>query len=177
QHVPRHTEVDQENPTALESNDQILAATLDRLDALAGQLGRHLGRIERTRQARIVDLDVLESAPDEHGLEPAPNRLDLGQLRHTASVAMSRFRAATGYAAGTADERTSRRIGRSGGGRSPNSYASSTSRAATDAEARSRAWISARVSPARTSSPRLRLQTTPTEWSIVSSFVRRPAPR
>ena len=42
---PRHPEVNQENTTALEPNNQILAAPLQGCDALAGELGRHLGRI------------------------------------------------------------------------------------------------------------------------------------
>ena len=81
--------MDQENATALEPNNQILAAPLERRDALARELGRHLGRILRTRQPRVVDLDVLEAASDEHRLEPAANRLDLGQLGHRSSLAMS----------------------------------------------------------------------------------------
>ena len=82
QEVPRHPEVDQENATALEPDDQILAAPLERRDALARELGRHLGRILGPRQPRVFDLDVLEAAADEHRLEPAANRLDLGQLGH-----------------------------------------------------------------------------------------------
>jgi hypothetical protein len=81
--------VNQENPTALEPNNQILAATVQRSDALAGELGRHLGRILGARQAWVGDVDVLEAAPDEHRLETAPDRLDLGQLGHRPSLAMT----------------------------------------------------------------------------------------
>src|SRR3954470_1053706 len=90
QKVPRHPEVDQENATALEPNNQILAAPLDRFDALADELGGDLGRVLRPRQSRVFDLHVLEAASDEHWLEPAANRLDLGQLGHRPSLAMPR---------------------------------------------------------------------------------------
>ena len=86
QEAPRHPEVDQENPTALEPNNQILAATLDRCDALAFQLGRHLGRLVRTHEARIVDAHLLEAPTDERRLELPADALDLRQLRHAASV-------------------------------------------------------------------------------------------
>src|SRR5215208_8128194 len=89
QKVPRHPEVDQENATALEPNNQILAAPLERFDALADELGRDLGRVLWPRQPRVFDLDVLEAASDEHRLEPAANRLDLGQLGHRPSLAMA----------------------------------------------------------------------------------------
>jgi hypothetical protein len=77
QKCPRHPEVNQENTTALEPNNQILAASLERRDTLAGELGRHLGRIFGSRQARVFDVDVLEPAADEHRLEAAADRLDL----------------------------------------------------------------------------------------------------
>ena len=72
--------MDQENATALEPDNQILAATLDRRDPLAFELGRHLGRLVRTRQPRVGDLDPLEAPPDERGLELPADGLDLGQL-------------------------------------------------------------------------------------------------
>ncbi len=86
QQAPRHPEVDQENATSLEPNNQILAATLDRCDALALELGRHLGRLVRTHEARIVDAHLLEAPTDEHRLELPPDALDLRQLRHAASL-------------------------------------------------------------------------------------------
>jgi hypothetical protein len=89
QEVPRHSEVDQENATALEPNNQILAAPVQRDDALACELGRHLGRILGPRQPRVFDLDAPEPAADEHRLEAPAHCLDLGQLGHRASLAMS----------------------------------------------------------------------------------------
>src|SRR5262249_40522600 len=81
-----HAEVDQERAAGLEPDYQVLAATVDRLDALAGQLGGDLERVERAGQARVEDLDPVESAADERGLEPAADGLDLGQLGHGARV-------------------------------------------------------------------------------------------
>ena len=86
QHVPRHPEVDQESPTRLEPNNHIFAAAVDRGDALALQLGRDLDGVERARQPRVGDLDTLEAAPDELGLEPATDGLDFWKLRHRTRV-------------------------------------------------------------------------------------------
>src|SRR5436305_10808074 len=87
QKASRHPEVDQENTTALEPNNQILATPLDSLDALPFQLCRHLGGLVRSHQSGVVDSHSVEAAPDEHGLELPANALDLRQLRHAASVA------------------------------------------------------------------------------------------
>ena len=78
QHVARHPEVNQENTPTLEPNNQILAAPFDGRDTLADEFGRHLDRVLGPRQPRVADLDVLEAPTDEHGLEPAADRLDLG---------------------------------------------------------------------------------------------------
>ena len=82
----RHPEVNEQSPVRFEPNNQILAATLDRRDPLALELGRHLGRLVGTHESRIVDLDPLEAAPLEHGREARPDGLDLGQLGHDARV-------------------------------------------------------------------------------------------
>jgi len=86
QQASRHPEVNQENATALEPNNQILASPLDRRDAFSLELGRHLGRVVWTHEARVVDGDVLEPAADEGGFELRADTLDLRQLRHPASV-------------------------------------------------------------------------------------------
>jgi hypothetical protein len=86
QNVPRHSEVNQESPTRLEPNNQILAAAIDGRDALALQLGCDLNTVERARQPRIGDLDGLEGAANEHRLEPATDGLDFWKLRHRTSV-------------------------------------------------------------------------------------------
>src|SRR5436190_13174162 len=89
QEASRHPEVDQENTTALEPNNQILAAALDRRDVFPFELGRHLGGLVRAHEARVVDAHPLEAPADERGLELPANTFDLRQLRHTASVIVS----------------------------------------------------------------------------------------
>src|SRR5207248_11212352 len=56
-------------PTRRSSDLQILAAPLDGRDPLPFQLGRHLGRLVRAHEARVVDAHSLEAPPDERGLE------------------------------------------------------------------------------------------------------------
>ena len=73
-----HPEVNQENPTAFEPNNQILAAAVERRDLLSLELGGHSGGVEGPREAWIADVDALETAPDELRLQPSPDRLDLG---------------------------------------------------------------------------------------------------
>src|ERR1700751_5590593 len=88
QEASRHPEVDQENTTALEANNQILATPLDRRDTFSLELGRHLGRVVRTHEACVVDGDALEAAAHEHRLELPTDALDLRQFRHPASVVL-----------------------------------------------------------------------------------------
>lgn len=76
--IPRHPEVNQENPTAFEPKNQILAAPVELRDSLALQLGCHRDRIEGTHETWVVDHDALEPSPDERRLELATNGLDLG---------------------------------------------------------------------------------------------------
>src|SRR5438105_1899617 len=85
--APRHSEVNQENQAALEPKNQILPPPGNRRDALSFDLSRHLGRLERPGQACIVDVNRLEGSSDERGLEPRPDRLYFGQLRHLPRVA------------------------------------------------------------------------------------------
>ncbi len=87
QQASSHPEVNQENPTRFEPNNQILSATLERLDLLPCELGCDLPRIVGAGQSRVFDLDLLEGAADEVGLEADPDRLDLRQLGHARSVA------------------------------------------------------------------------------------------
>src|SRR3982750_3010496 len=84
--APRHPEVNQEAQPGIESNDQILAAAINLPHALSLEFGRDGGTVERPRQPRVDDLDPLERASDEHGLELDADRLYLGKLRHIASV-------------------------------------------------------------------------------------------
>ena len=77
QQVPRHPEVDQENSTALEPNNEILAAPLHGRDAFSLELRCHLHRVVGTDEARVVDGDAVEATTDERGFELPPNALDL----------------------------------------------------------------------------------------------------
>src|SRR5206468_5903314 len=106
----RHPEVDQENATGFESDNQILAAALQRSDPLALELRGDRERLERPDEPRVVDLDALERAADDVRLECETDRLDLGELGHQPIV--------------------SRTIGVACGASSPNVYAASTSSAA-----------------------------------------------
>jgi len=87
--APRHPEVNQETATALEPKNQILAATIELGDPLADQLGLDEPRVVRSRQPWVGDLHRLESPSRDDRLEPATNRLDLGQLGHPARVAVA----------------------------------------------------------------------------------------
>jgi hypothetical protein len=69
--------VNEENPTALETNNEILAAPLDGGDALSIELGRHLGGVVGTDKTRVFDSDAVEAATDERRLELSPDALDL----------------------------------------------------------------------------------------------------
>jgi hypothetical protein len=82
--------VNQENPTSLEPNNQILAAPLQGGDLLTFELCGDLARILGPRQAGVGDLDPIEGSADEVRLEPGADRLDLWQLGHAASVATRR---------------------------------------------------------------------------------------
>jgi len=55
----------EEHTSRLEPNNQILAATLDGLHAFTFQARCDGLWIERARQARVGDLDVLEAPPFE----------------------------------------------------------------------------------------------------------------
>ena len=94
QHVSRHPEVDQESPSRLEPNNQILTTAVDRGDALSLQFGRDLDGVERARQPRVGYVDTLETATDEPRLEPATDGLDFRELGHRTRVVGGRFAAA-----------------------------------------------------------------------------------
>ena len=79
-----HAQVDDERESALEADDEVLAAPLDGRDTLSGQLRLHLGGIQRHRQPVVVDAHARDRAPEQARLEPSPVRLHLGQLRHRA---------------------------------------------------------------------------------------------
>src|SRR5215213_9092414 len=75
QEAAGHAEVDQERASGREADDQVLAAPVDAVDALAGQLGRDLERVVRAREPDVVDLDVLEPATLQRRRDRAPDAL------------------------------------------------------------------------------------------------------
>src|SRR6266536_1154761 len=86
QQLSRHAEVNQENATAFEPNNQILAAAIERGDPLSLELGGHSGGVEGPGEAWVRDLDALQAPSDEFGLELCPDSLDLRQLGHGSSL-------------------------------------------------------------------------------------------
>ena len=80
-HRPRHAEVDQQHTTGFESNNQILAASLEGRDGLLPPAPPRPRVAQRPGHARIEDLDHAEPLTDEEGFMASANSLDLGQLR------------------------------------------------------------------------------------------------
>jgi hypothetical protein len=70
--------VNQERASRFEPNNQILAATIDQRDALAVELVCHREWVERSREPRIGDPDLLEDPALEHRRQSSANGLDLG---------------------------------------------------------------------------------------------------
>jgi hypothetical protein len=78
--------VNQESPTRLEPNNQILAAPVDGGDALALELAGDLIGIERSCQPPVEDLDALEAPTFEKRDELPAHALDLRKLRHASAA-------------------------------------------------------------------------------------------
>jgi hypothetical protein len=74
--------LDEQNLSACEPDDQVLAPPIDCVDAFAGQLRCDPRRLVRPRQTRIVDPRRRDPPPLETGREPPSLGLDLGKLRH-----------------------------------------------------------------------------------------------
>ena len=104
--------MNQENATAFEPDNQILAAAIECRDPLALELGGHSHGFVGPGEAWVEDLDAFEKAAYELGLEPCPDGLDLGKLGH------SRQRSAVGAAVAFAQAMTSITTADSGGGSS-----------------------------------------------------------
>src|SRR5437899_6916832 len=84
----RHPEVNQESPTRLEPNNQILAAALERRDTLAFELAGDGTRLEWPDDPWIRDADPVEATAENVRREPETDRLDLRQLGHSPSLAL-----------------------------------------------------------------------------------------
>src|SRR5262249_48330279 len=81
-----------QHPPRLEAEHEVLPAPFDGRDALALEAARDRRRLERHRQAGVVDPNPLDPPPLEHRRERPPNRLDLGQLRHRDTLSRGRVR-------------------------------------------------------------------------------------
>src|SRR3954452_14999571 len=157
QQVPGHAQVHEQRGAVVELGDEVLAAAAERLDADALQAGGDgLGRLG-IGQPVVEYLYLGERSPAEVREQPAPDRLDLGQLGHQPIVSSR----SGGYSTAAPTI----------------SNAASTSATARSACAASRACTCASGSPASTSSPGLEWTTMPTAWSMGSSLRSRPAPR
>ena len=82
----RHPQVDEEHATRFEPDDQVLAAALDAVDALADELAGDDRRCEGAHETRIVDRCVNDPRAFEHRRDAGANGLDLGQLGHEPSL-------------------------------------------------------------------------------------------
>ena len=74
----RHPEVNQENATTLEPKNQILPTPFERSDPLSLEFDRDLMTVEGSNEAVVADLDSVEAATDDTGLEQRADCLDLG---------------------------------------------------------------------------------------------------
>jgi hypothetical protein len=74
--------VDEERKAALEPQDEVLPAPLDRDDAVSLELLGDLEQVDRPRQPRVEDLDAHERAPGEPRRELGADGLDLRKLGH-----------------------------------------------------------------------------------------------
>lgn len=78
QQLTRHAEVNQENATTLESNNQILAAAIERGDSFSLELGGDPRWVERPGETWIGDRNAFEATSDELWLEALADDLDFG---------------------------------------------------------------------------------------------------
>jgi hypothetical protein len=82
--------VNEEVVTARETEHEILAATANGVHTFADQGACDGIRRKRRREPRVCDGDLRERPPGQDRLQAPPDRLDLGQLRHEASLALAR---------------------------------------------------------------------------------------
>jgi len=76
--TPSHPEVNQQSSPRLETDNQILAAAVERRHSLAFELSGNGSGLERAHEPRIVDVDAVEPPADQVRLELESGRLDFG---------------------------------------------------------------------------------------------------
>ena len=82
QHPSAHPQVDHHVVTAVESDQQVLAAAPGVDDGGACQAVDDSLSRRAAHRPFTADLDALDGPSDQSDVEPAPHRLDLGQLGH-----------------------------------------------------------------------------------------------
>ena len=82
QEAPRHPEVNQENETALETDNQILAAPLHGGDSTSFEQADDVLEIHRAREPLVEDLDRFERPAGEDRRQLSSDGLDLGEFGH-----------------------------------------------------------------------------------------------
>lgn len=82
QEAPRHPEVNQENETALETDNQILATPLNGGNSVTLEPADDLLESHRTREPLVEDLDRPHHTAAQDRGELGPDGLDLGELGH-----------------------------------------------------------------------------------------------
>lgn len=80
--VAGHSKVHEQSRVSFERDDQVFPAPIERSYALAGERVSDRFRRLRPSEPKVVDLDLFEPPASEQRLEPPPDRLDLGELRH-----------------------------------------------------------------------------------------------
>ena len=83
QEAPRHPEVNQENETALETDNQILAAPLHGGDSTSFEQADDVLEIHRAREPLVEDLDRPHHPAAQGRGELGSDGLDLGELGHS----------------------------------------------------------------------------------------------
>ena len=158
--APGHPQVDQQRPPALEADDEVLPATLDRRDALADERRRPPRRATAASGARRGSRPARAARP--RGTAPDGGGRSRPRGARAREVSLSTSSTIEPSRAGP------RRRARTPTAPSPRRH--------PPRPRRGRAPRPAARRP-RPASPRFLRQTTPTAWSTSSSFAARPAPR
>src|SRR5205814_554104 len=83
QELTAHAEMDDEDVAVVQLDQQVLAPAVDAGDLAALELGREVLLVRVTAdRPHAADVHLLDALADHLLLQVAPERLDLGQLRH-----------------------------------------------------------------------------------------------